>query len=112
MKIAFYDTKPYDEISFNKANGAFGFDLTYLKPRLSAQTAPLAAGHPVVCAFVNDSLDGEAADILYENGVRLVALRSAGYNNVELPRVFGRGLFTSIFPNFTAGRISSPSTAP
>ena len=90
MKIAFYDTKPYDKSSFNGLIERFGFEITYLKPRLNVQTAPLAEGHDVVCAFVNDQLDGDVADILNEKGVGLVALRSAGYNNVDLPSFFGR----------------------
>lgn len=90
MKIAFYDTKPYDEKSFEGKNSDYGWDFTFLKTRLNRRTAALGAGHEVVCAFVNDEISEEVADILYEGGVRLIALRSAGYNNVDLRAVYGR----------------------
>jgi len=90
VKIAFYDTKPYDEKSFEGKNADYGFEFTYLKTRLNKRTAALAAGHEVVCAFVNDEISLETADILHEGGVRLIALRSAGYNNVDLKAVYGR----------------------
>lgn len=89
IKIAFYDSKPYDEKSFNTRNTG-DFELTFYKTRLNEKTAKLAAGFEAVCAFVNDSINKEVADILYEGGVRLIVLRSAGYNNVDLKAVYGR----------------------
>lgn len=107
IKIAFYDSKPYDEKSFNSRNTlqvqnsqalkGFGpmpegeeFDFTFFKTRLNEKTAKLAAGFEIVCAFVNDQINAETAGILYEGGVRLIVLRSAGYNNVDLKAVYGR----------------------
>jgi D-lactate dehydrogenase len=89
-RIAFFDVKPYDRESFDRANEPFGFDLSYFEARLSATTAPLAAGHEVVCAFVQDTLDKPVLDALVAEGVKLIALRSAGYNNVDLAAAFGR----------------------
>ena len=61
-----------------------GHELHYLEPRLTAETAPLAAGFPAVCVFVNDQLDAATLDVLAAGGTRLVALRCAGFNNVDL----------------------------
>jgi len=89
MRIAFYDSKPYDEKSFNSRNTE-GHKFTFFKTRLNERTARLAAGYEVICAFVNDEISREVAGILYEGGVRLIVLRSAGYNNVDLKAVYGR----------------------
>ena len=84
-KIAFFDTKPYDRTSFSRLNERYGFDITWIQGRLSPETARLAEGHDTVCAFVNDLLNSDVLGKLYAMGIRLVALRSAGYNNVDLP---------------------------
>ena len=89
VRIAFYDSKPYDEKSFDRRNEA-GFEFTYFKTRLNEKTAKLASGFEIVCAFVNDKISSDVADILYDGGVRLLVLRSAGYNNVDLKAVYGR----------------------
>lgn len=95
IRIAFFDTKPYDREYFTKelANGTFGdlsIEIDFFEGRLDSGTASLASGHEVVCVFVNDRLDREIADKLASLGVRLVALRCAGYNNVDLEAVWGR----------------------
>ncbi|MDR1468256.1 MAG: 2-hydroxyacid dehydrogenase [Spirochaetaceae bacterium] len=88
IKIAFFDTKPYDKQSFDKANENFGFAITYLETRLDARSAELAHGADVVCAFVNDRLDAETASILERGKTKLIALRCAGYNNIDLKAVW------------------------
>lgn len=89
MKIAFYDSKPYDEKSFDSRN-IDKYEFTFFKTRLNEKTAALARGYEIICAFVNDDISRKAIDILYEGGVRLIVLRSAGYNNVDLKAVYGR----------------------
>lgn len=84
MKIAFFDTHPYDREFFIAANAGFGHDLVFLEPRLTGDTASLAKGCPVVCSFVHDRLDREALSLLSKEGVRLVALRCTGFNHVDL----------------------------
>lgn len=79
-----FDTHRYDRAAFDEANRAFGHELVYLEPRLNAQTAGLAAGFPVVCSFVNDRIDRSTLMSLRDGGVRLIALRSAGFNHVDL----------------------------
>jgi D-lactate dehydrogenase len=84
MRLAMFDTHSYDRAAFEDANAGFGHDLTFFEPRLTAETAALAAGFPAVCAFVNDRLDRAALSTLQAGGTRLVALRSAGFNHVDL----------------------------
>lgn len=83
-KIAFFGTKPYDRESFDRANEAFGFDIRYYKGHLTAESAVLAKDATAVCIFVNDTADAAAVDALREQHVPLIALRCAGFNNVDL----------------------------
>lgn len=84
MRVAVFSTKPYDEASLRAANHEGGHELVFLEPRLSTDTAPLAAGCQAVCAFVNDDLGAEVLTRLADLGVKLIALRSAGFNHVDL----------------------------
>jgi D-lactate dehydrogenase len=84
MKVVLFDTHAYDREAFTAANARFGHELTFLEPRLTRDTAALSAGHRVACSFVNDRLDEQALAVLRQGGIRLVALRSAGYNHVDL----------------------------
>ena len=84
MRVAVFNTKAYDRRFLSEANVRFGHDLTFLEPRLDALTATLAAGHEAVCVFVNDGVDGTVLEALAKVGVRLVALRCAGFNNVDV----------------------------
>jgi D-lactate dehydrogenase len=83
MKIAAYSAKPYDRRFFDRANRG-RHDLVYFEARLATETAVLAAGFPTVCAFVNDRLEAAVLERLARGGTRHVALRSAGFNNVDL----------------------------
>lgn len=84
IKIAFFDSKEYDIKLFDKYNENYGYEITYLESRLSKETAPLAKGYDVVCIFVNDVVDQDVIRILKECGVKLIALRCAGFNNVDI----------------------------
>jgi D-lactate dehydrogenase len=84
MKIAVFSTKAYDKHFFDAANRRAGHSLTYFEPRLTEQTASLADGFPAVCVFVNDILDAAVLRILSDHGTGLIALRCAGFNNVDL----------------------------
>jgi len=87
--IAFFDTKPYDELSFREVNKDFGFDIKFFSPHLNPDTAELARGANAVCAFVNDVINKDTINILKRNKVSLVAMRCAGYNNVDLKAAYG-----------------------
>lgn len=84
IRIAFFDTKEYDRDLFDKYNENYGYEITYLKTKLTSETAPLAKGYDVVCIFVNDVVDQKTIEILKECNVKLIALRCAGFNNVDL----------------------------
>ncbi|MGL4717131.1 MAG: 2-hydroxyacid dehydrogenase, partial [Aeromonas sp.] len=84
MKVAVFSTKSYDKEHFNQANSQYGFELEFFDVRLEAKTARLAHGFPVVCLFVNDDADREVLTELAANGTQVIALRCAGYNNVDL----------------------------
>ena len=84
MKVAVFSTKPYDRQFFDRANLKYAHELNYFDASLNAATASLAAGCDAVCVFVNDRLDIETLTILKRLGIVIVALRCAGYNNVDL----------------------------
>ena len=88
--ICFFDAKPYDQKSFDEANAAYGFNLRYLNMRLGPDTVPLAGGADAVCVFVNDVVNREVIQSLVEQGVKIIALRCAGYNNVDLMAAYHR----------------------
>jgi D-lactate dehydrogenase len=84
IKVAFFDAKEYDIASFNKANMKNEFEFRFFETRLNAETVRLAEGFDVVCVFVNDDVNKEVIDQLAAYGIRLLALRCAGYNNVDI----------------------------
>ncbi len=84
IKIAFYDTKEYDKKFFNEYNKKYGYEINYIKEKLGEKTAHMAKGYDAVCVFVNDTVDEKTINILKEYGVKLIALRCAGFNNVDL----------------------------
>ena len=90
IKVAFYDTKSYDKPSFEKYGGQNGLRFRFLETKLNEDTAALAEGCDAVCVFVNDDVNAKVIEKLYKNGVKLVALRSAGYNNVDVHAAFGK----------------------
>ncbi len=95
IRVAFFDTKPYDRQYFEAMAkspefSAIDYAFDFFEAKLTAATVALAKDHDAVCVFVNDRVDAEVADRLAEFGIPLVALRCAGYNNVDLEAVFGR----------------------
>ena len=84
MKIAFFSTKSFDQDYFEKFNQHYHFDLTFFETSLNSTTAKLTDGFDAVCVFVNDTVDDDTLKILANNGVGLIALRCAGYNNVDI----------------------------
>jgi len=90
MKIAFFDTKPYDKPSFEKYGKEYGVSFKYFETKLNEDTVELAGGYDGVCVFVNDTVNAAVIDRLAELGVKIVALRCAGFNNVDMKHAFGR----------------------
>ena len=83
-KIAFFDAKSYDRETFAKVNQQFGFDIQYYKERLSMNTVSLTQGADAVCIFVNAECDANVIERMASYGVKLIALRCAGFNNVDV----------------------------
>ncbi|MGM0944593.1 MAG: 2-hydroxyacid dehydrogenase [Bacteroidota bacterium] len=84
MRVAFFSTKSYDKISFARNAASYPHEFTFFEAKLDRHSAVLAEGHDAVCAFVNDQLDKQTLKTLKEVGVQLIALRCAGYNQVDL----------------------------
>lgn len=83
-RIAFFDTKPYDKESFNEINKKYGFDIKYFKYHLTPDNIVLAQNADAIVVFVNDVINAEMIDKLVSYGVKLIALRCSGFNNVDL----------------------------
>ena len=90
IKVAFFDAKAYDRPSFERYGGERGVQFRFLETKLNEDTVELARGCDAVCVFVNDTVNSTVIDRLYAMGVKLVALRSAGYNNVDVQAAFGK----------------------
>jgi D-lactate dehydrogenase len=99
--LALFSAKPYEIDAFNLANASRGHDLRFLEHRLDAGTAALASGADAVCAFVSDQLDAAAIDALASHGVRFIALRSAGFNHVDLAAASRAGLAVARVPAYS-----------
>lgn len=90
MKVAFFDAKPYDRESFEKIAGDSNLKIKYFETKLSEDTVELAHGYDAVCVFVNDIVNKNVIDRLCEFGIQVVALRCAGFNNVDMKYAFGK----------------------
>lgn len=110
MKIAVFSAKPYDQTYLAAAN-ADGHEIVYFEHHLSAQTAPLAAGYDCVCAFVNDDLGAPVIDALAKGGTRLIALRSAGFNHVDLAAAEAAGIAVGRVPAYSPHAVAEHSVA-
>jgi len=108
MRVALFSAKRYDHQSFDAA-GAQGF--TFIDARLDINTVAAAAGHEAICAFVNDRLDGPVLKGLAQLGVRLVLLRSAGFNHVDLAAAKQLGLVVARVPEYSPHAVAEHALA-
>lgn len=90
IKVAFYDAKEYDRTSFERYSGSEDMTFKFFDTKLNEDTVELAKESDAVCVFVNDTVNAAVIDKLYEYGVKIIALRSAGYNNVDVQAAFGK----------------------
>jgi len=90
MKLAFFDTKPYDIPGFDRYAAPAGIEIKYFEPNLNIDTVSLAAGYDAVCVFVNDVVSAEVVQKLYDLGVKTIVLRCAGFNNVDIKACQGK----------------------
>lgn len=106
MNVAVFSTKPYDRRALDSANVDNALRFSYLEPRLLPETVQMAAGHEVLCAFVNDQLDREVLIALAASGTKLIALRSAGFNNVDLDAARELGLVVVRVPAYSPNSVA------
>lgn len=109
--IAFFGSKPYDEASFNEKNSGYGFELRYYKGHLNLNNVILTQGVDAVCIFVNDTADAEVIRQLAANGVKLLALRCAGYNNVDLKAAAENGITVVRVPAYSPYAVAEYTVA-
>jgi len=88
IRVAFFDTKEYDRASFEKYENSENMEFKFLETKLNEYTAELASDCDAVCVFVNDTVNSEVIDKLYGYGVKIIALRCAGYNNVDIEHAY------------------------
>jgi D-lactate dehydrogenase len=111
MRVAFFSAHSFDRQFFNQANTNGAHAIVYFEPRLTAETCALAAGYPAVCAFVNDHLDSAVLERLAAGGTRLVALRSAGFNHVDLTAARQLGLTVVRVPAYSPYAVAEHTVA-
>lgn len=111
MKVAVFSTKPYDREFFSLANREAGHELVFLEPRLTPQTCRLADGFPAVCAFVNDQLDAQVLLPLSRHGTKLIALRCAGVNQVDLSATEQLGMTVTRVPAYSPHGVAEHTVA-
>lgn len=119
-KIAFFDAKPYDRLWFDKWNQTTGqssdtadkrrFRIKYLENKLTADTVELAQGYDAVVAFVNDTLDREVIDALYQMGIQVIGMRCTGYNNIDLKAAQGKVTILRV-PNYSPYAVAEHAMA-
>jgi D-lactate dehydrogenase len=111
VRVAFFSAHPFDRQFFDDANATRGHDIRYLEARLTAATCALAADCPAVCAFVNDQLDRPVLERLWSGGTRMIALRSAGFNHVDLPSARELGFIVSRVPAYSPNAVAEHTIA-
>jgi D-lactate dehydrogenase len=111
MKVAVFSSKSYDREFLTAANQSHGHDLVFLEPRLTPETAFLAQGYEGVCVFINDQLDAETIGILARCGIRLLALRSAGFNHVDIDAATQAGMIVVRVPAYSPYAVAEHAVA-
>lgn len=110
-KIAFFDAKPYDKQVFSELNQNYNFDITFYKFHLIPDNAVLTQGYDAICVFVNDIIDRKVIETLKENGVKLIALRSAGINNVDFKAAYENKIHVVRVPAYSPSAIAEHTVA-
>jgi D-lactate dehydrogenase len=110
-KIAFYDTHSYDREAFTKENESFGFEIDFFDFKLNEKTALTSSGFDGVCVFVNDIVNAQVIDSLKKNGVKMIILRCAGFNNVDLEAASQAGIKVMRVPAYSPHAVAEHGVA-
>lgn len=111
MKITFYSTQPYDKEFFNRYNDSFGFNTEFIETQLNIQTAELVNESEVVCVFVNDIVSEAVLKTLSTKGVKIIALRCAGFNNVDTAAAKTLGIRVCRVPAYSPQAVAEHAVA-
>ncbi len=111
MKVAVFSAKPYDQEFLTAVNQKYGHELKFFIPSLDSQTVALAEGSEAVCVFVNDRLDRKIIETLSQQGIKLIALRCAGYNNVDLDAAQELGITVVRVPAYSPYAVAEHAIA-
>lgn len=112
FKILFYDTKSYDREAFDKKKDNYpDIQIEYLKSELAPNTAKLAKGHDAVCAFVSSDVGTETIEILHECGIKLILMRCAGFNNVDIDKAKAYGIKVMRVPGYSPEAVAEHAMA-
>lgn len=111
MKILFFSAKPYDRTFFDLHNERYGFGLEYLETHLGPHIVEAVQGQTAVCVFVNDKVNAEVISVLAEKGVKIIALRCAGFNNVDLEAAREKGIRVCRVPEYSPQAVAEHTVA-
>ena len=111
MKIIFFSAQPYDTVFFNRYNDSHGFELTFLESQLNEKTTGLIDAADAVCVFVNDKVNATVCKQLASKGVKIIALRCAGFNNVDLEAAKANGIQVCRVPAYSPEAVAEHALA-
>ncbi len=111
MKVILFDAHGFEKDRFCDTNKNFNHDLTFFEGKLNSKSAMVATGYPCVCAFVNDKLDAEVLRLLAKQGTKLIALRSAGFNHVDLTEAIKLGIKVVRVPEYSPYSVAEHAMA-
>ncbi|MEI2711229.1 MAG: hypothetical protein V9E96_19760 [Chitinophagaceae bacterium] len=111
MKITFFSAQPYDKIFFNQQNEQFGFELEYFETHLGPHIVEAISHTDAVCVFVNDKVNAEVMQVLATKGVKIIALRCAGFNNVDVEAAKQHGIKVCRVPAYSPQAVAEHAVA-
>lgn len=111
MKITFFSTQPYDKIFFNQQNESLGFELEYFETHLGPHIVNAITNTDVVCVFVNDKVNAQVIEVLAQKGVKTIALRCAGFNNVDIDAAKANGIRVCRVPAYSPEAVAEHAVA-
>jgi D-lactate dehydrogenase len=111
MKITFFSAKPYDKEFFNKGNSHFGFKFTFFETHLGPHIVQAVEPTDAICVFVNDKVNQQVIEVLAQKGVKVIALRCAGFNNVDLDAAKAKNVHVCRVPAYSPEAVAEHALA-